>query len=321
MNEGGTMTELEFWLTLAAMFAGTAWTYRVAMQAFKSKTWVARCLAAILSLGGTFAGFCLGAGQRTIGLAVLGLIVLSPYVYVAWRTRRRAKTPEHHKAVPAPLPENIPPPSALADSPSPTPAVAPIVPELFHLVASPAGATQPGAAARSTSNPLPHRYRFAYQGFSGDEGQRTVLVQSIGENGANTYLEGRCEQARAPRTFRTDRISGPLVDMDTGELLQVHELLALVPERSYVDVSPPASAQRKPQEWRQAVLFTGFPQKRRDELEEMAEAAGWLVRGSVGPTLDYMVTGPRAGTSKLTQAQEHGTIVVGEADFLALLHS
>ncbi|WP_338498048.1 BRCT domain-containing protein [Delftia tsuruhatensis] len=253
-------------------------------------------------------------------MVVLGLLVLSPYAVVAWRAHRRKRTAEDRTAPAASAPPAAPAaPAAPADRPEP--ALAPIAPEQFHLVASPAGATQPGAAARSTSNPLPHRYRFTYQGFSGEEGQRTVLVQSIGENGANTYLEGRCEQARAPRTFRTDRINGPLVDMDTGELLQVHELLALVPERSYVDVSPPTPSRPKAQEWRNAVLFTGFPQQRRDELEEMAEAAGWLVRGSVGPTLDYMVTGPKAGTSKLAQAQEHGTIVVGEDDFLAMLHS
>jgi NAD-dependent DNA ligase len=167
---------------------------------------------------------------------------------------------------------------------------------------------------------LPRRYRFTYQGFSRDEGQRTVLVQSIGENEANTYLEGHCEQAKAPRTFRTDRISGPLLDMDTGELLQVQELLDMVPQRSYVDATSPSAPARKSKEWRNAVLFTGFSQDRRDKLEEMAEAAGWLVRGSVGPTLDYMVTGPCAGTSKLTQAQEHGTLVVSEDAFLAMLN-
>ncbi len=170
-----------------------------------------------------------------------------------------------------------------------------------------------------TSNPLPHRYRFTYQGFSRDEGQRTVLVQSIGENEANTCLEGHCEQAKAPRTFRTDRISGPLVDMDTGELLQVQELLDMVPQRSYVDATSPSAPARKSKEWRNAVLFTGFSQDRRDELEEMAEAAGWLVRGSVGPALNYMVIGPQAGASKLSQAEELGTAVLREEDFLALL--
>ncbi|MCG3785714.1 MULTISPECIES: BRCT domain-containing protein [Delftia] len=313
-------------LMLGGLLLGGAWSYWVVARALRTNRWAARILAALLSLGGMLGGFLLAGGltptpQGSMVMAVAGLLVLSPYAYVAWRTRRRNQAEAKVSAAHTSAPDFSAPPSATADSPAPTPAVAPIVPELFHLVASPAGATQPGAAARSTSNPLPHRYRFTYQGFSGEEGQRTVLVQSIGENGANTYLEGRCEQARAPRTFRTDRISGQLVDMDTGELLQVHELLALVPERSYVDVSPPTSSRPKVQEWRNAVLFTGFPQKRRDELEEMAEAAGWLVRGSVGPTLDYMVTGPKAGTSKLAQAQEHGTIVVGEDDFLAMLHS
>lgn len=309
-------------LLLGGLVLGGAWAYRVVATALQARSWPARVLAAVLSVGGMFGGICVGGGMApqphgSTMMVVLGLLVLSPYAVVAWRAHRRKRTAEDRTA-----PADSPPPAATAaPAVRPEPAVAPIAPEHFHLVASPAGATQPGAAARSTSNPLPHRYRFTYQGFSGEEGQRTVLVQSIGENGAHTYLEGRCEQARAPRTFRTDRISGPLVDMDTGELLQVHELLALVPERSYVDVSPPTPSQSKAQEWRNAVLFTGFPQKRRDELEEMAEAAGWLVRGSVGPTLDYMVTGPKAGTSKLAQAQEHGTIVVGEDDFLAMLHS
>ncbi len=312
-------------LLLGGLVLGGAWAYRVVATALQARRWPARILAAVLSVGGMFGGLCVGGGMApqphgSPMMVVLGLLVLSPYAVVAWRAHRRKRTAEDRTAPAASAPPAAPAaPAAPADRPEP--ALAPIAPEQFHLVASPAGATQPGAAARSTSNPLPHRYRFTYQGFSGEEGQRTVLVQSIGENGANTYLEGRCEQARAPRTFRTDRINGPLVDMDTGELLQVHELLALVPERSYVDVSPPTPSRPKAQEWRNAVLFTGFPQQRRDELEEMAEAAGWLVRGSVGPTLDYMVTGPKAGTSKLAQAQEHGTIVVGEDDFLAMLHS
>lgn len=312
-------------LLLVGLVLGGAWAYRVAATALQARRWPARILAAVLSVGGMLGGLCIGGGiapqpHGSKVMVVFGLLVLSPYAFVAWRVHRRKRTTQD---LAAPETSSSPADPALPATPAtaPDPVVAPIAPEQFHLVASPAGATGPGVTARATSNPLPHRYRFTYQGFSGDEGQRTVLVQSIGDSGAHTYLEGMCEQARAPRTFRTDRISGPLTDMDTGELLSVHELLALVPDRSYVDAAPPASAQRKPQEWRQAVLFTGFPQKRRDELEEMAEAAGWLVRGSVGPTLDYMVTGPRAGTSKLTQAQEHGTIVVGEDDFLAMLNS
>ena len=44
------------------------------------------------------------------------------------------------------------------------------------------------------------------------------------------------------------------------------------------------------------------------------------MRSTVGKTLDYLVTGPRAGPSKITKAQELGVTVVDEDIFASLIY-
>ena len=123
------------------------------------------------------------------------------------------------------------------------------------------------------------------------------------------------------RTFRTDRILGDLTDTETGELLPVARLLSSVRGRSNMDFKPPVPAPQKraSKEWQTAVLFTGFAAARRDELELLAESSGWDVRAAVGSTLDYLVTGPRGGPSKVAKAQELGVCVIDEDTFRALV--
>ena len=51
----------------------------------------------------------------------------------------------------------------------------------------------------------------------------------------------------------------------------------------------------------------------------LAYATGWDVRTTVGSTLDYLVTGPRAGSSKVSKAEELGVSVIDEAAFRSMI--
>lgn len=210
-------------------------------------------------------------------------------------------------------------------------AVASIAPEKMHLVAS--GSVQrPSDIVTSKKSSkknkkteeekaasiLPATFNFAYQDSFGQSQERTVKASSISESNGFHYLEGYCHTRKDFRTFRTDRIRGSLTDMESGEILSVKQLLSSVHPRKAMTYKPaPAVTTKK--EGQTAVLFTGFTAKRREELEELADAAGWDVRSTVGKTLDYLVTGPRAGPSKIAKAEELGVTVVDEDIFRALV--
>ena len=66
------------------------------------------------------------------------------------------------------------------------------------------------------------------------------------------------------------------------------------------------------------VLTGTLPALTRDQAQEMIEAAGGKVSGSVSKKTDYVVAGAEAG-SKLVKAQELGTTVLDEAGLLQLL--
>ena len=168
---------------------------------------------------------------------------------------------------------------------------------------------------------LPCTFIFSYRGQDGDHSRRTVNVTAISASGGHAYLEGFCHDRMDIRTFRTDRIRGDLTDAETGEMVPVKRLLSSVRTRTSMDYRPPASSpqSRPAKEWQTSVLFTGFAASRRDELELLADAAGWDVRVAVGKTLDYIVAGPRGGPSKISKAEELGVAVIDEDMFLALL--
>lgn len=211
-----------------------------------------------------------------------------------------------------------PPPTETVDLP-------PIPGNLFHAFSNPV------KSRKSASIPTPEKigtislpctFRFTYADSAGAAEPRTVDVARISSNGSLTYLEGHCHARKAERTFRTDRIRGSLTDMDSGEVVSVKRLLAEVRGRSNMAYRPEAAAKpvsTQTKEWQTAVLFTGFTAAKRDELEELAYAAGWDVRSTVGSTLDYLVTGPRAGSSKVAKAEELGVSVIDEELFRALV--
>lgn len=166
---------------------------------------------------------------------------------------------------------------------------------------------------------FPREFSFSYVDYNGEQSQRQVRVMGIASNGEQQYLEGYCLDRQAVRTFRTDRIQGELIDMETGELVNVWHLLAQTEKRRSMAYKPSKESMPSAnREWQTAVLFTGFSQSRREELEDIAFAAGWDVRSTVGPTLDYLVTGAKAGPAKVSKAEQLGVTVIDEDVFHAL---
>ena len=244
-----------------------------------------------------------------ITMAVFGLLLLAPFVYFWRKWHTVATTPS--SATPNRLTGANPPVKSTIPQQRARESKAPVTPpaRVTHAPAHMQGAT------------LPCTFTFSYLAQDGGYSSRTVNVTSISSNGGHSYLEGFCHERLDHRTFRTDRILGDLTDSETGELVPVERLLSDVRGRSSMDFKPPAPApQKRPsKEWQSAVLFTGFAAGRRHELELLAESSGWDVRATVGSTLDYLVTGPRGGPSKIAKAQELGVCVIDEDTFLAMV--
>jgi DNA ligase (NAD+) len=70
----------------------------------------------------------------------------------------------------------------------------------------------------------------------------------------------------------------------------------------------------------QTFLFTGtLPTLKRSEAEEMVEANGGKLLGSVSSKLNYLVAGEEAG-SKLEKAKKINTVrIISEAEFLKMI--
>ena len=68
------------------------------------------------------------------------------------------------------------------------------------------------------------------------------------------------------------------------------------------------------------VLTGTLPSLKRSDAQELIEAAGGKVSGSVSKKTSYLVAGSEAG-SKLTKAEQLGVAVLDEVGLLALLQS
>lgn len=73
---------------------------------------------------------------------------------------------------------------------------------------------------------LPATYRFSYFDRDHHPSQRTVRVEVIGQWDGVRYFKGHCQMRHAERTFKADRVRGPLTDMETGEIIEVDALFA-----------------------------------------------------------------------------------------------
>ena len=282
----------------------------------------ARILVFILAvIPGVFASTFLAlAASAESGLSLFALVLAalcwSPVVYFGRWRQKKARSNNEPPSRSITQPATATAPQALPEPVSAKPNDL-AWPEIRHKPTSVAPPKPPTLGIA-----LPCTFSFAYRDQTGAYASRTVKVTGISSNSVHTYLDGFCLDRRDSRTFRTDRIRGDLTDMDSGELVSIKRLLAEVRGRSSMTYRSEASSRSgtaQPNEWQTAVLFTGFPAARRDELEMLAYATGWDVRTTVGSTLDYLVTGPRAGSSKVSKAEELGVSVIDEAAFRSMI--
>lgn len=228
--------------------------------------------------------------------------VVAVACFVLWRDARQQQSTDSKT-----------PPSSPVPQPS-TPGFTSII--ATHAAPAPAPAPMPQVIA------LPCTFTFSYRSQDGGYSPRTVNVTGISSNGGHAYLDGFCQDRKGNRTFRTDRIRGDLADAETGELVPVKRLLSSVRSRSSMDYKPPAPAPRSrsaAREWQTAVFFAGFRGGKLNELEGLADAAGWQVRGAISHTVDYVVRNGSAGKKQLAEAENLGIPVIDEDTFRTLL--
>lgn len=301
-------------VVLVCCIAGWWLSWRSAAKVARRKAWstfwrISACTAAACIA--SFSAFCISGGlllpdPTNAGhiVATAGALLLIPLAIVLWRAN----------------PSTQPQPAAQHQAPMLAPAPAPAL----------AAAHTPEPSPTPEPQALPREFLFSYIDHYGQTSRRRVRVMRIASNDGRQYLEGFCLERNAMRTFRVDRIDGDLTDAETGELLNVYMLLASTKARSQMDYTPSAFAGAWGDEDEAfdggggddeattsatTVLFTGFSRTRKAELEAAARAAGWVVRSTVGPTLDYLVTGPKAGPAKIAKANELLVTVIDEEVF------
>lgn len=142
---------------------------------------------------------------------------------------------------------------------------------------------------------------FRYRDANGDVSER--IIRNWDSDGE--YIEGYCQTARAPRTFRVDRV-----------------IEYLRPEDAELG-SPTAADQGKTRQAKRgmSILFTGFSKAERKELEELAEAAGLRPRTTVTQDLLVLCIGPRAGHNKIRAAEDVGASILSRDRFERMLET
>lgn len=298
----------------AALIAGWAFGWRTV------SAWVVRrhgwrpalghffgCAAGVFSALGLFClvgAFFDGKAELStrIVMAVFGLLLLAPFIHFWRKWRAVAGTAPNSTA--APVATSAPQQQAHKS--------------IAHV---PNAASATPAATRTQGTTLPCTFTFSYRAQDGSYSPRTVNVTGISSNGGHAYLEGFCLDRMDSRTFRTDRIRGDLTDTETGELLPVAGLLSSVSARASMGYKPPAPAPKNhcAKEWQTSVFFAGFRGGKLDELEGLADAAGWQVRSTISRTVSYVVCNGSAGKNQLAEAENLGISVIDEDTFRLLL--
>ena len=75
---------------------------------------------------------------------------------------------------------------------------------------------------------------------------------------------------------------------------------------------PPKKGDTRPQ-----ICFTGFTPEEREELETLADKAGYKVVKSITVKLKMLVTGEMPGPSKVKEAQEQGVKIINREKFVS----
>lgn len=144
------------------------------------------------------------------------------------------------------------------------------------------------------------RLRFIYEDANGNTSTREV--SQFTHDGV--YIEGYCHSRKAQRTFRRDRV----VEYLEGEEL----LMPMIDASDFVD-EPFADCPVM------EILFTGFSEDERFDLEVDAEEAGLVVRKTVTKNLVFVCAGPRAGSSKLAKARGQGCLILDKSQLKRML--
>ncbi|SEI41735.1 BRCA1 C Terminus (BRCT) domain-containing protein [Azotobacter beijerinckii] len=197
--------------------------------------------------------------------------------------------------------------------------------ELFELPEpiEPPANDAPACRASAADNPFAHLHpesvaprtiSFMYENSQGDISDREVTIDQVG----TSHFAGFCHREGDERTFRFDRILGLATLTDSGEKILPDYLRDLL--RGY-DEQELRRRKRTAAKTCNEILFTGFKKDRRAELEEIARAAGMVVRTRVSENLDLLCAGGNAGPSKIAEALERGLIVLNEQQFLQMLET
>lgn len=179
---------------------------------------------------------------------------------------------------------------------------------------------------------IPSMIGFVYENSEGEVTSRMVKFHAIESEGNGIwYLNGFCHLAWRLRTFRIDRIIDTIIDIETGEVIDVHDWMERI-TGVRPDISEFKALREKTQQIRKSresrgpcvprpvqtgkgVLFTGFKAADRAALEAMVPQVGWHVRKSMSSTVDIVVAGYNAGLKKVQEALDNGIAVVSEKVF------
>jgi NAD-dependent DNA ligase len=123
------------------------------------------------------------------------------------------------------------------------------------------------------------------------------------------------------RTFLVERVSGDMLDMDTGELLPAEKWASVLYDKTGGgEFNRQSKTIKIPIEHKEAIHFTGFPAAVRDELEGLAEKNGLHVASSVVKDLRYIVVGKNASAKKVADARTKHAEVMDKDMFMAMIY-
>lgn len=166
------------------------------------------------------------------------------------------------------------------------------------------------------------RYKamFNYINAKNEESERDVFDISARSN----YFTGYCVTSDAQKTFRFDGIIGDVCVSNSNEwrTISVEEWRkSLGLYDPIIPKLPPGSARPKRHDQIE-ICFTGFGKARGDELKQLAEEAGMLVRSKVTLELDYLCGGWNAGPAKIAAALKiDGCQYLEEVDFVEMIET
>lgn len=250
------MTNAQALVMVAFILAG--WVYAqfqiVALWQRKGRSkefghFVGACFSWLGASSGLFiAGGLIGADGASsfavrVTLLLIGVANLAPFVYIGRLPKRKPAA----SVAPAPAREPKPTPSPARSASAASglrtslqqhaeavrEAMRSRTPAEREKIAR-AKAEQPSKPPASAAPVLPADLVFNYIDRDGVITSRAVLSCRIDASDSNHYITGFCEDRRAERSFRFDRISGRLRVKDTGRFFTAHELLSMNPNASQV---------------------------------------------------------------------------------------